>query len=319
MKIRWLIGLLMAASLLPGQGSTERGLVLAPDNVSFLPPLMGHMRWTGNRLASCDYCADKPVLWAVDRQGNREAVAFAVPGAYLTQVWDEASGPDGSFTAVGLATSDDSRSGSFIAWISPDTTRQVITRVQPYSPRAVTVASDGTIWSVGEMLNENRRVVYPNVLRHYTSSGQLLASTVVRGVRKNSGGLYNVSMMSELMVSNDRIGWLTATCQYIEFSFDAVQLGSYACPNGYTEIIGVRGVALSSADDLLIGGKWMAPFAPLQLDRAANTWKPVPIYQDSGKTVRLLGFDGNTLVGLSSKVFAMRRYTWADPPVAAAQ
>ena len=115
-------------------------------------------------------------------------------------------------------------------------------------------------------------------------------------------------------------GHLQPACEKcrLEFSFEAVQLGSYACPNGYRRINDVSGVALSSADDLLVGGQWLAPLAPLELDRAANTWKPVPVYQDSGKTQKLLGFDGPTLV-TSSMSSSMRRYTWSGGSSAGGQ
>ena len=68
MKIRWLIGILplLAAGLLPGQTSAQHGLVAAQDNTYFAYPMLGHMRWTGNRLAGCEYCDSRPLLWAVD-------------------------------------------------------------------------------------------------------------------------------------------------------------------------------------------------------------------------------------------------------------
>ena len=319
MKVGRLIVILPLLGGLSAQTSAQRGLLLSQDNLPYLFPLSGNMRWTGTRLAGCDFCVGgRPILWAVDREGNRETVALEIPEAGYTHVRDVAAGRDGSLTAVGLAFSGDSRMGTFLAWISPDGARQVVTRVWPYSPNAVTVASDGTIWTVGELMNDTPRVVHPNVLRHYTPSGQLLASTIVRGVRKSSGGEYNVSPTSALMASNDRIGWLTMTCQYIEFSLDAVQLESYACPNGFTSIADVSGFALSSADDLLIGGRWLEPLAPLVLDRAASTWKPVPVFQDSGKTQMLLGFDGLTLVTSALSTVPgrdwMRRYTWSDEP-----
>jgi hypothetical protein len=327
MKIHRLLGTLplLVAGLLTRQVPAQQGLVLIQDNISFAFPLTGHQRWTGNRLAGCDYCTggQQPILWVVDRQGNREAVAFEVPGADYTQVRDVAAGPDGSVTAVGFAVSGDSRQGAFIAWISPDTTRQVVTRVWPYSPEVVTVAPDATIWTVGSVFNDNGYVQDQNVLRHYTTAGQLLTSNIVQGVQKNKGGTYKVGPASALMASNDRIGWLTAACQYIEFSLEAVQLGSYACPNGYTRIGDVSGVALSSADDLLVGGTWLAPLAPLELDRATNTWKPAPVFQDSGKTNSLLGFDGLTLVTLAmpspGQGPAMRRYAWSNGPVVGGQ
>ena len=288
--------------------------MLADGGVPFSFPQMGHMRWTLGRLAGCDYCAggERPTLWSVDREGNREGVAFSIPGADATQVWDVAARPDGSLVAVGLATSGDSRMASFLAWISPDKEQQVVTPAWPYTTDAVTVAPDGTIWTVGEMENNAVRMVYPNVLRHYTTSGQLLASTKVTGVHKNEGGRSNVSMTSALMASNDRVGWLTAACQYIEFSLEAVQLGSYDCPNGYKQISNVSGVGLISADELLVGGKWFVPLAPLELDRSEGSWRPVPVPRDSGNTREILGFDGLTLV-TNSTSSSMRRYTRSDP------
>ncbi len=315
-KTSCLLGIVASLSgLLLGQTASQRGLALSQDNLSFVPPLQGKMRWTGNHLAGCDYCASNhPLVWVVDRQGNRVSVALEIPDAGYVGVRDVASGQDGSLTTVGLAMSADSRMATFIGWISPDATRQVVTRVWPYDPEVVAVSADGTIWTVGAMLNDNHTVVYPNVLRHYTPSGQLLASTIVSGVRKNSGGLYNVSSTSALMASDDRVGWLTMTCQYIEFSLEAVQLGSYACPNGYVHNFDVN-VALSSANDLLVGGT-PAKFPPMELDRATSTWKLVPAPSNLVSPQMLLGFDGLTLVTstASNTTSWMRRYIWTGWP-----
>jgi hypothetical protein len=313
MKIRWLTCMtpVLLAAQLPGQISTQSGLIAtATGNVSILSPMKGHMRWTGNQLVGCDYCDGAPILWTVDKLGNRQTVALSVPGADYLRVMDLASGPDGSLAAVGMAISGDSRMGTFIAKISPDRSRQVVTRVWPYGPQAVTVAPDGTIWTIGAVMKDDYRGAKEyNTLRHYAASGQLLASTHVRGVRPNNGGMYAVSETSLLMASQDRIGWLTNACQYLEFSLEAVQIGSYDCPNGYKRNIEPSGVALSSAGDLLVGGKWGTAFAPMELDRATKSWKVVPVFPQAGGTQRLLGFDGLTLVTLSSS--SMQRYTWS--------
>jgi hypothetical protein len=66
-------------------------------------------------------------------------------------------------------------------------------------------------------MSDKYRQVYPNVLRHYAASGQLLASNIVMPARKSDTGMYKVRQTSALMVSNDRIGWLTMACQYFEF------------------------------------------------------------------------------------------------------
>lgn len=315
MKPAWVIGFLfLLVTPLSGQNPVPRGLAKTADNLPFSFPLSGRMRWTGNRLAGCDFCqGNHPILWAVDRSGIRISVAFDLPGAGYTNVRDVAAGPDGSLTAVGLAISGDSRMTTFIAWVAADSTHQVVTQVWPYSPQVVAAGADGTLWTIGALMSDNNRVVYPNVLRHYTPSGQLLQTTYIREARANKGGLFTVSPTSVLMVSNDRVGWLTMTCQYIEFSLDAVQLGSYTCPAQYSSVLDVAGVALSSGDDLLIGGQWLSQLAPLALDRSTNTWKSIPVSQDSGKTQMLLGFDGQTLVTsamTNGAVTWMRRYNW---------
>jgi hypothetical protein len=313
--IIWTLPLLVA-----GPAAAQRQLTAMHSDVSVYVPTTGHIpRWTNNRLVGCDQCEGSPLLYTDDRQGVREIVRLDVPGAGYTAAYDVAAGPDGSLAAVGLAMSDDSRMGTFIAWISADRSRQVITRVWPYAPFAVTIAPDGTIWAVGPVMNNNYRMVYPNVLRHYAPTGQLLASTEVWRNRRSKGGTYNVSQTSALMASNDRIGWLTAACQYIEFSFDAVELGRYGCPNSYSDINELGGVALSSANHLFVGAKnAVAPLAPLELDRATNAWKPVPVLEDSGNTQRLLGFDGLTLITKAAAPF-VRRYALSDQTSAGGQ
>lgn len=310
-RVLWTLPLL-SLGLVPTQALAQGQLTAILGEVGYQVPTNGFMRWTSGLLVGCGYCeSSNPILWATDSQGNRESIAFSFPGADVITVRDVASGPDRSLAAVGLAISGNSRMGTFIAWISPDRSSQTITRVWPFAPNVVTVAPDGTIWTVGAVVNSNYRGnAYDNVLRHYTPSGQLLASTILQSVRPLANGFPEVSDLSALLASNDRIGWLTSSCQYLEFSFDAVELGRYPCPNGYSKLGNLAGFALSSGDYLLVGSKWLAPLAPLELNRAAGTWTPVPVSQDSGKTWKILGFDGTTLV-TSSTNLTMRRYSWS--------
>lgn len=303
----WTLALLFvtfAAAIARAQGQ------LAPPQgeVSYQLPAQGFMRWTSNLLVGCDYCEGKPIVWTTDSQGYRESISFIIPGATFVAVKDVASGPDRSLAVVGLAISGSSRMGTFIGWISPDRSKQTIARVWPFAPNVVTVAPDGTLWAVGSVMMNTARRLYDNVLRHYSSSGQLLASTVLQHVRPQSNGFPEVSEVSTLMASQDRIGWLTSTCQYIEFSFDAVELGRYPCPNGYSRSIDVAGVALSGVDDLLVGGQWLGPLTPLELNRSTQVWTPMPVSQDYGKTWKILGFDGNSLVTASTSS-TIRRYS----------
>lgn len=200
------IGRIIAVSALltavsPSQTPAQHGLALTQDQLTFMFPLHGRMRWTGSRLAGCDYCeGTHPIVWSVDRRGVRIAFDFDIPGAGYIAVRDVAAAADGSLIAAVFAISGDSQRSTYVARISPDGTRQV-SEAWPYSPEVVTAAPDGSFWTVGGMMNDNHRLVYPNVLRHYSQSGQLLTSTIVRGVRMSSTGLYNVSAASALMAS----------------------------------------------------------------------------------------------------------------------
>ena len=247
-------------------------------------------------LVGCDvYCEGAPILSLTDKLGNRQTVNLNIPGSDYVYVRDVAAGADSSLVAVGVALSGDSRTGTFIAWISPDRARQTITRTWPYSPYAVAVAADGTVWTAGAVMTQSGgSYLHPNTIRHYTSSGQLLASTIVSGARQHNG-MWDGSGGSWLVVSGDKVGWFTTACQYFEFSFDDVQLGRYDCPPGmaFTQN---GGIALSSADDVLLATKQI-PLTVVALDRSTGNWLQVLVQQDSGKRPKhIYGFDGLTLV-----------------------
>jgi hypothetical protein len=272
-------------------------------------------RWPGlhnGLLAGCDvYCEGAPILSLTDKLGNRQTVNLNIPGSDWVAVTDVAAGVDSSLVAVGVALSGDSHTGTFIAWISPDRARQTITRTWPYAPAVVAVAADGTIWTAGPVMTESGGwYVSPNVIRHYTSSGQLLASTIVSGARRLNG-LYNVSGGSKLMVSGDRVGWFTISCQYFEFSLDGVQLGRYDCPPSVLRISQTGGIALNSAGDVLLATKQI-PLTVVALDRLTGNWQQVLIQPDSGKQPKhIYGFDGLTLV-TNANGSQVRRYSWSN-------
>lgn len=280
------------------------------DDIPGVVPSDGWIpRWRNNWLVGCEHCQGSPLLYTVDAGGRRETVALDIAASAFTYVHDVTVGADGSIAAVGRAISDDSRKGTFIVWISPDHARQVVTRVWPYCPHVVAMAQDGSIWTVGAVVNDSYRLVYPNELRHYAPSGQLLTSTPILNARPNSGGAYTVNEGSTLMASNDRVGWLTWACQYMEFSLQGVELGRYNCPSGSSSVSQLGGVALSQSNDLVVGAKQAAPLAPLELDRATGEWRPVTVLQDSGNTNEVLGFDGLTLITRAG--LKVRRYAWS--------
>jgi len=113
------------------------------------------------------------------------------------------------------------------------------------------------------------------------------------------------------MTSNDRVGWLTIACEYIEFSFSAQEIGRYTCPNGAPDILSAGSAALSSADDLLVAGKPSGPLAPLALDRSTGKWNPVAVPADTRSAFELEGFDGLTLIVRRSDG-RLQPLTWAQ-------
>ncbi len=275
--------------------------------------------WNGSLLVGCDPCqAREPILYMIDRQDRRDELVFELPGSGYIYVGGIGSGPDGALVVVGFGMSDDSRMASFIAWISPDRKRQIVTRTWPYLPFKVTVATDGTIWTVGPVRNGyNTATPDPNVIRHYDSSGHLLASASVNA--RPDGNLVEVSSASRLMASSDRIGWLTGGCEYIEFSFDANELGRYNCPSGMLDGTDMDGVALSAGNSVVLGGKRNTPFAPLELNRAKRTWEPVPVPTDAARNWHLiLGFDGLSLVTFAHDPGSgkLRRFGWGTDAAA---
>jgi hypothetical protein len=100
-------------------------------------------------------------------------------------------------------------------------------------------------------------------------------------------------MVSSLVASKDRVGWMTNGCEYVEFSLDGAMLQRFDGPRE-TAWNNIRGVALSDGNDLVLS---RAGGAVLALDRTASSWVPVSIPgRKPGEDVRVLGFDGTTLV-----------------------
>jgi hypothetical protein len=277
-------------------------------------PLDHVPQYSGGMVVSCDPCrAKEPILFTVDRQNRRDELVFELKGSGYISVNGIAAGPDGALAVAGYGISDDSRIAPFIALISPDRKSQVVNRTWPFLPYAVTVAPDGTVWAVGPIEAADANVyLNDNVLRHYDPSGRLLATATVKARRGKDDSI--VSVVSNLMASSDRVGWMTLACEYIEFSFDAKELGRYDCPPGRMNSQDWAGVALNAGNDVVLGAKRNAPFAPLELDRATRTWDPVAV--PAGYALEshwILGFDGPSLVtGSLLGGYKVRRFNWGD-------
>lgn len=200
MSHRLTLSLFLAfASSLPvlAQSAGQHGpLVSNGDTWMQGPSITSLFRWNGSRFVGCDPCqAKSPVLFSVDSQGNREEIIFSLPGAGFVGALDYAAGRDGALVVVGYAVNNVPQTAFFIAWISPDRKRQIVTETWPYYPRIVTVGPDGTIWTMGQVKRDTSMApLHYNVLRHYDPSGKLLAAAHgLAHLRKFNNDMWDVA------------------------------------------------------------------------------------------------------------------------------
>lgn len=254
--------------------------------------------WSGRLLLRLeDNLTSGPLVDAVDRDLNHDAISFEIPGANLINIRGLGGGADGSILVGGNAFSGDSRRAGFIALISPDRKRRTLIQTEPFRPEGVALAADGTIWAVGLVFDgkEGRQNTH-NVIQRYDASGKMLSSMQVPKAKAFPNDPLIADANSDLMASKDRVGWLTNGCEYVESSLDGTILARFDGPA--EDVLDLRGVALSDANDVLVAKAIGDRTVFLTLDRAARSWVPVPMRgrDRPGAQARVFGFDGTTLV-----------------------
>lgn len=240
-----------------------------------------------------------PTIWVSSSTGI-EDLLFTIPDAGQLIIWSVAASRDHTIAIAGTAVGGDSQASSFIGIIPPDRSKKLIVRTAPYVPRAITVAPDGVIWTVGWDEEDGKRV--PNVLKRFNSSGALLSSKHMIVKPIPMGFDSDVSYASKLRSSADRVGWLTGAAQYLEFSFDGSEIGRFEAPPWHPEkpVGSVLHVliylALSEKSEVVVGGE--SPISSLwRLSRDARQWTPVNVSGEQiRQSARLLGFDGDELI-----------------------
>lgn len=265
----------------PAVGSTPLPRDLGPGPVDV---------WNGGALLSLSNNESAaPVLRLTDKAGNAgEPFSLRLPDARWVHVSSGcfARGADGSLALGGIAASADSRAAEFVAWISPGRQKQTIIRVSPYLTRALTVASDGSIWTAG---SESGAGQAPNpdyaVIRRYDPDGRLLGSFLPNS-ELPARGIWTPAHSSLLASSKDRIGWYSEIANtYIEFANDGTILSRFAAagsaPKRHVNGLGAcdNGRVFISAHYKTDAGQgWML----FELDRSAGTWKTIPRSEPGG-------------------------------------
>jgi hypothetical protein len=286
-----------AANVQPLTGQTELSF-LAPEKAQAQFGLEGWFRprWTHPGLIGVDRNdSTEPIIYVIRREGYREDIAFRLEGA-LIRVRGLAGGANGAIALIGTATSAESRFAPFVAWISPDRKEQTVTRLLPYYPQVVAVASDGRIWTAG-FVNVDNTIVEHQIMRRFDSSGRVLSAflpgTTVAVQPHPTGSSY-------LFGSKDRMGWYFPRGNgYMEFSLDGQLLMRVRGVGGPGRAKDITGAALSNGGEVLVGMR--DPQARkntiFRLNRNNRSWTPIAFANDAlPYGTLLLGFDGDDLV-----------------------
>lgn len=166
--------------------------------------------WTGGALLTVlSNQTPAPAVLSFDAQGvSLPTLILTVPGAETVDVDDVARGLDGSTVACGSAYDHSGRGSGFLAIFGPRGEKLRIVRLAPYFPSRITVANDGTIWTVGLELR-NAMDVTPagsGVLRHFDGTGKQIESFIARSTFSSSR---MVQYTGRLSSARGRIGWYT--------------------------------------------------------------------------------------------------------------
>lgn len=172
--------------------------------------------WSGNSLVKIEnHSSGSPVLCVYDESGHQvQRVAVQIPDAELIAVVSSqfARSSDGYLAVTGWALGSGDRAANFLAVISPDGAHQTVLRTEPYEPKTLTFASDGTIWTAGIEKNaEGRDKGRPEpggdyfVIRRFDKTGTPLGGALSRTLLPEPAPLEG----SRLVASKERVGWFS--------------------------------------------------------------------------------------------------------------
>jgi hypothetical protein len=247
------------------------------------------------------------IFYAFQENGTLSAnLLLQIPHADRIYLHDFDLGADSTVVACGVAFSGSGQPGAFIARFAPDGQELKLIQTNPYWPWMISLAPDGSIWTVGNEqfpgADGGPGVVNPaaNAVRHYSSTGVLIGSTEPQAktsaLRTHSG---------YLKTTGDRIGWYSpenGPGVYVEFSPDLKQESTYPGIPSRDFDVQVNGLALTDSANAFAAANTALidkarPTATLfRLDRPSKLWVPVPLGQDAPKNLELWGSRGDSLI-----------------------
>ena len=290
-----------AAELVPVQKVTM------PNDTSY-----GLEKWRHGNLISVDKSQAESATFILSQaNGARSTFKFSLPNA--TRVWVHDFDLDAKNTIVfcGQGYSSEGQLAPFLAVKEANSESATVIRTYPYRAWAISVATDGSIWTVGlesAVSDPSQRVVNKSgdELRHFDRTGKLIAS----GVPYTDLGQAWSGEDSILSATNSKIGWYGPTSwrpshstdamkpAYIEISSDLRSRTIYpgippmaGAGQALALVLTESGDAFLTWDDLA-GGR-----ATYHLDRSLRQWVKVPVGQADPNVIPVLkGEDQGVLV-----------------------
>lgn len=280
------------------------------DNLDGVADLThGVMKWSHGAFLYKDTGTTPPSFYTLGRDGQLIATATqSIPGAgrYVTTGYDRRR--DGSIVSAGQAYFPVGQSVPFLTWLSGDGRTARIVRTAPYYPYLLSIAPDGTVWTIGlEMINGDTEAQGVNreagVLRHFDSSGKLINSAFPQSQFHPRLGQDRL-LSGFLVAAQDRLGWYApreGAGKYVEVSTGTMEVREYpGPPQGLSNGGPAVGFALtdSGVASVSIQDKSPGLRTAYYLDRAASKWVPITVPSLGGYRFapHLMGSDGETLV-----------------------
>ena len=269
--------------------------------------------WGGEALviAKGPTAAELRSFQAYDKSGVRVFdAAFSVPDVAHYSVSDFARGADGTLAICGMSDVSYShgRGGPFIAWISRDGVTQKVSWTTIYTPSFITIAQDGTFWTVGPEVHPNEA----------TNGGADKKLSAFRHWDRDGRNMFSISRQSDLptpIVASQAVGHLAAAKDRVGWFYHAEdRTGTYIeqYPNGTFAVfripeilyvqskISIQGLAITDSGEVFVSvkdegvEKGVSVFA---LNRSNAEWVSLALPPElTGEFAHLYGASGADLV-----------------------
>ena len=286
-------------SLLPGESLVESSSASLGDSLGNKPV----PNWSGEGLITLEAAeSDRPLFTVWDARGRAvRTTAFMLPGTSRIVVQSFAHGTDGVIAFCGSAWDQAGHGAPVVAWVSADGADPKVIRTEPYYPTKVTIASDGTIWSIGYeyVAGEVRRGTPLNpearIFRRWSPSGNLVASYLPQ--KELGNAISNLSQPGQsFSAGRDRIAWFAPVAsRYFEISLAGglTDINGVAIPDK-SEVYGFalldNGMTVLSYEARDYSG-----WAVVRLDRVNHQW--VEVETGHNPPVLIFGAHANQIVG----------------------